>query len=115
MSPFTVWRGRPGVVQKIYLLKQHEDFTGVIKARLVRSILCRISTVAAPGRLVRQLDVVVEAAGLKRRRLLQWIVAYAGLSAAWFLGDGDRDAAEADLAVARLAAVELAARRSRGP
>jgi streptomycin 6-kinase len=67
-----------------------------------------LATVAAPGRLVRQLDVVVEAAGLERRRLLQWIMAYAGLSAAWFLGDGDRVAAEADLAVARLAAAELA-------
>ncbi|MEO6825392.1 MAG: aminoglycoside phosphotransferase family protein [Nitrosospira sp.] len=67
-----------------------------------------LATVAAPGRLVRQLDVVVEAAGLERRRLLQWIVAYAGLSAAWFLGDGNGEAAGADLAVAQLAAAELA-------
>ena len=43
----------------------------------------------APGRLARQVDVVAEAAGLERRRLLKWIMAYAGLSAAWFLGMGN--------------------------
>lgn len=64
-----------------------------------------LATVAAPGRLTRQLDVVVEASGLNRRRLLQWILAYAGLSAAWFLGDGM--AAGTDLRVAELAAAEL--------
>lgn len=64
-----------------------------------------LSIVTAPGRLQRQLDVVVEAAGLDRRRLLQWILAYAGLSAAWFLGDGQT--AKAGLAVARQAAAEL--------
>ncbi|MGR6035548.1 MAG: aminoglycoside phosphotransferase family protein [Candidatus Nitrosoglobus sp.] len=64
-----------------------------------------LATVTAPGRLARQLDVVVEAAGLERRRLLKWILAYAGLSAAWFLGDGET--AETDLAVAEVAAAEL--------
>ncbi|MGE0120245.1 MAG: aminoglycoside phosphotransferase family protein [Dongiaceae bacterium] len=65
-----------------------------------------LATVAAPGRLARQLDVVVEASGLDRRRLLEWILAYAGLSAAWFLSDGT--AAGANLKVAELAAAELA-------
>ena len=62
----------------------------------------------APGRLARQVDVVAEAAGLERRRLLKWIMAYAGLSAAWFLGDGEWEPAKTPLAVAELAAAELA-------
>ena len=63
-------------------------------------------TVAAAGRLARQVDVVVEAAGLERMRLLQWILAWAGLSAAWWLKDGESP--ESDLIVAELAMVELA-------
>ena len=59
-----------------------------------------------PGRLARQADIVAEAAGLERPRLLRWILAYAGLSATWILDDGDP--ADLDLAVARLAAAELA-------
>jgi hypothetical protein len=41
-------------------------------------------------------------AGLERNRLLKWILAYAGLSAAWTLGEGERP--ELALAVAELAA-----------
>ena len=59
----------------------------------------------APGRLARRVDVVGEAASLERGRLLRWVLAYAGLSAAWTLGD-DGDASLA-LAVAELAAGEL--------
>lgn len=59
-----------------------------------------------PGRFARRLAVVSEAAGLERRRLLRWILAWTGLSAAWFLGDGDPLAA-VDLRVAALAAGEL--------
>jgi streptomycin 6-kinase len=66
-----------------------------------------LATVRMPGRLARQLEVVAEAAGLERKRLLRWIVAYAGLSAAWFLEDGDMESAEGDLAVAELAWREL--------
>ncbi|MDT4854014.1 Aminoglycoside/hydroxyurea antibiotic resistance kinase [compost metagenome] len=42
-----------------------------------------------PGRFERRLDIVVAQSGLDRRRLLQWVVAWCGLSAAWFLDDGD--------------------------
>lgn len=59
-----------------------------------------------PGRFARRLDVVAEASGLDRRRLLSWIIAWTGLSAAWFLGDDD-PLAEIDLTIARLAAAEL--------
>lgn len=61
--------------------------------------------VTAPGRLERQASVIAEAAGLDRRRLLQWVLALAGLSAAWILGDGEEPAL--DLAVARIVAAEL--------
>ncbi len=42
-----------------------------------------------PGRFERRLEIVLAKSGLERRRLLQWIVAWCGLSAAWFLGDDD--------------------------
>jgi streptomycin 6-kinase len=58
-----------------------------------------------PGRFARRLKVVAEAAELERERLLRWILAWTGLSAAWFLGDGDP--AAIDLRIAELAAAEL--------
>jgi streptomycin 6-kinase len=42
-----------------------------------------------PGRLQKQASVVAELAGLDPKRLLQWIAAYAGLSAAWSIEDGE--------------------------
>ena len=60
----------------------------------------------APGRLARQADVVAAAACLDRARLLKWVLAYAGLSAAWSLEDGDDPALA--LAVAEIAVGELA-------
>lgn len=62
-------------------------------------------TAVTPGRLARQANVVAEAAGLERARLLAWNLAFMGLSAAWSLEDGD-DAGPA-LAVAEIAAAEL--------
>jgi streptomycin 6-kinase len=59
----------------------------------------------APGRLARQASIVAEAAQLERTRLLQWTLAFTGLSAAWIIGDGDDPAL--DLGVAALAAAEL--------
>ena len=41
-----------------------------------------------PGLLRRRLGVVAHAAKLEPTRLLSWIVAYAGLSAAWTIDDG---------------------------
>jgi streptomycin 6-kinase len=60
----------------------------------------------APARLARQATIVAEAAGLDRKRLLKWILAWAGLSAAWVLGDGEHP--ELELVIAELAAAELA-------
>ena len=42
-----------------------------------------------PGRFARRLEVVGKAAGLERRRLLSWVLAWTGLSASWFLGNDD--------------------------
>jgi streptomycin 6-kinase len=63
------------------------------------------ATALAPGRFLREVEVVTRAARLDRRRLLGWTLAFAGLSAAWRLADGDRP--ELDLAVANLAAAAL--------
>jgi streptomycin 6-kinase len=57
-------------------------------------------------RFLRRFEIVVERAGIERVRLLNWILAWAGLSAAWFLGDGE--SAEIDLCVAEMAMAELA-------
>ncbi len=64
-----------------------------------------LETATAPGRFARRVAVVAAAAGLEERRLLQWILAYAGLSAAWTLGAGGDPALA--LAVAGLAAGAL--------
>jgi streptomycin 6-kinase len=42
-----------------------------------------------PGCFERRLEIVLAKSGLERRRLLRWIVAWCGLSAAWFLSDDD--------------------------
>lgn len=58
-----------------------------------------------PGRLQRRLAVVMEATGIERRQLLRWILAWTGLSAAWYFSDGDP--AFTDLTIAEMAAAEL--------
>lgn len=63
-------------------------------------------TAADPARFARRLAVMAESAALDRRRLLQWVLAWSGLSAAWFLDDGLP--ADTPRAVAALAAAELA-------
>jgi streptomycin 6-kinase len=65
------------------------------------------ATALAPGRFARQVDVLADIAALDRHRLLKWTLAFAGLSAAWHLADGET--ADLDLAIARLAAAALAA------
>lgn len=69
------------------------------------NVLCNpdLKTCTDPNRFAQQVAIVVEAAGLERRRLLQWVMAHAALSAAWFLEDGERDEADKELAVASLA------------
>lgn len=59
-----------------------------------------------PDRFRRRVEIVVERADIERDRLLSWILAYSGLSAAWLIADGDD--AVVDFQIAALAAAELA-------
>ena len=65
-------------------------------------------TAATPGRLARQISVVAQSANLPSTRLLQWVLAYAGLSAAWTLNTGKTP--KISFTVAELAAAELSNR-----
>jgi streptomycin 6-kinase len=58
-----------------------------------------------PGRFAHQVEIIANAAALDRTRLLQWTLAFTGLSAVWVLGDGETPTL--DLAVAELAAAAL--------
>jgi streptomycin 6-kinase len=73
------------------------------------NLLCNpeLRTVTEPSRFSRQASVIATASGLAPDRLLRWTLAYAGLSAAWFLEDGDPASAASDLAVANLALAAL--------
>lgn len=73
------------------------------------NILCNpdLGIATSPGRLVRQITVVAEAAQLDPARLLRWDFAYAALSAAWTIGE-HRDPTLA-LTIAHMAAAEIAA------
>jgi streptomycin 6-kinase len=73
------------------------------------NLICNpdLPTATNPQRFERQVKVVAEASGLEQRRLLQWVLAFAGLSAAWFLEDDDAQAAQGQLQVAKLAASQL--------
>ncbi|MBB2685279.1 UNVERIFIED_ORG: streptomycin 6-kinase [Rhizobium etli] len=68
-----------------------------------------LPVITDPVRFRRQLAIVSAEARLEPKRLLQWIAAYCGLSAAWFLGDPNIEQAETALTVARIALSELAA------
>ncbi|KQW71329.1 hypothetical protein ASE17_00015 [Phenylobacterium sp. Root77] len=63
------------------------------------------ATALIPGRLDRYLDLVSARAGMEPRRLLMWILAYSGLSAAWILDDGDP--ADFDSSIAEMVAAKL--------
>ena len=71
------------------------------------NIFCNpdFKTATAAGRMAQQVSVVSEAAKLNRRRLLKWVLAYAGLSAAWSLNSGQDP--QVALAIAELTAAEL--------
>jgi streptomycin 6-kinase len=58
-----------------------------------------------PGRMMRRAQMAAGLARLDLRRLLQWVLAYAGLGAAWSLEDGDDP--RPSLAIAERAAFEL--------
>lgn len=73
------------------------------------NVLCNpdLKTCIDPMRFARQLEIVIYVAGLDRQRLLKWVMAQAGLSAAWFLECGEHVKAEKQLNVAHLAQLAL--------
>lgn len=56
-----------------------------------------------PGRLEARLSIVTRETRIEADRLLDWIVAWTGLSASWFLADGDDLGAGIDLRVNAIA------------
>jgi streptomycin 6-kinase len=66
------------------------------------------ATATDQAQFARRLDVVATSAPIERRLLLQWILAWAGLSASWLIGGGG--SAETQLGVAKLAAAALGSR-----
>lgn len=62
-----------------------------------------------PGRFEARLKIVTEETGVEASRILEWIVAWTGLSAAWFIGDDDQGSAEIDLKINGLARRALTA------
>ncbi|VVN11856.1 aminoglycoside phosphotransferase family protein [Pseudomonas fluorescens] len=88
-----------------HVLAHHQGERGFDYANLI----CNpdLPTATDPARFRRQLDVIVQAARLDRRRLLQWVLAFAGLSAAWFLEDDALEQASGQLKVAQIAASML--------
>lgn len=66
-----------------------------------------LPTAADPERFASQLEVIVVASGLSHERLLRWVLAFAGLSAAWFDEEGDAERRDRDFVIADLAAARL--------
>lgn len=58
-----------------------------------------------PQHFARRLAIVVERSGIERQRLLHWIIAWCGLSASWFIGDGISP--DIDFRVSEMALAEL--------
>jgi streptomycin 6-kinase len=71
------------------------------------NIFCNpdFKTAASPNRLSRQVNLVADEAGLEPKRFLKWVIAWAGLSAAWMLDDGED--AIVPLTVAQIAVNEM--------
>lgn len=61
-----------------------------------------------PEIFAQRVNIVSEIAKIERQRLLMWIIAWCGLSSAWFLQEGD--CATIPLRIAELASAELAFR-----
>lgn len=59
----------------------------------------------APGSFARRIEIVANASGIDRQRLLQWMLAWAGLSITWMLEDDLEPGT--NLEVAKLAASAL--------
>lgn len=61
----------------------------------------------APGRMSRLVGIIAQLADYEPSRLVRWILAYSGLSAAWSLDSGEDAHAKTALAIAEMAAAGL--------
>jgi len=75
------------------------------------NLLCNPShdRALAPGRLERQLGVVVASTGVEPTRLAHWLVAWCALSSTWFALDDDPRLADSAAAIGELATALLPA------
>ena len=64
-----------------------------------------ITVALNPGQIEQRIGIVAAESGLQIRRVLQWVVAYAGLGAAWSLQSGDDP--KPGLKIAEAAAAQL--------
>ena len=71
------------------------------------NILCNPdeASALAPECFARRIALIADASGIDRRRLLQWVLAWTGLSATWMLEDGAEPRSRLELA--KLAATAL--------
>lgn len=71
------------------------------------NILCNPdeASALAPERFARRIALIADASGIDCRRLLQWVLAWTGLSATWMLEDGAEPGSRLELA--KLAASAL--------
>ena len=67
------------------------------------------ASATAQGTVERRLAIVLTQSGIDRTHLLEWIFAWCGLSAAWFIGDDKAPEAATDLAIAERVRALLAA------
>ena len=72
------------------------------------NMLCNpdVAISLAPGTLARRVRVASAVSGIAPERLISWLLAYCGLSAAWTLADGPGEVAQT-LKIAELAAAAL--------
>lgn len=71
------------------------------------NILCNPDVALGPdpaGRMRRQFDVIAKQAPVVRERLRLWVLAYAGLSAAWSTAEDDMETAQHPLLMAEIVA-----------
>ncbi|NBF11462.1 aminoglycoside phosphotransferase family protein [Pseudomonas sp. Fl4BN1] len=73
------------------------------------NLICnpQLPSATDPARFTRQVQIIAKAADLQPRRLVQWVLAFSGLSAAWFLQDQHPPGAHHQLKLAALAVQAL--------
>lgn len=73
------------------------------------NLLCNpdLSIANNPIYFARQLDNIIAISGIEKTRLIKWIIAVAGLSAAWFIEDNQISEAKFVMSIAKIAIQNL--------